>query len=159
MSSICMYVLRNVEEQGCLRCNLGKLAKSKNCGICCDQMNTLLATKSVILNPSDFAFEVCDSFESNVAELLLSQEGVAINGEYPILPLYQRLQILQEVASTCIPYVDTLEVYLSDNNPYLPDYSDYRVACTDIADILYKEYRNQDPTDVCIPCVHLIVKE
>lgn len=158
MSSNCMYVLRNAKEQEYLRYKLVYLAKTKKCGICCEPMNDLLATQSVKLNSCDFAFEVCDSFDNNVAELLLSYEGDIINGEQAGLPLFQRLQILQEVALTCVPHAEMLEIYLGDNNPYLPDYSDYRLACTDIADTLYEEYQRDSSTPF-IPCVHLIIEE
>ena len=158
MSANCMYVLRNAKEQEYLKCKLLYLAKSKKFGICCEPMNDLIATQSVKFNPCDFAFEVCDSFDNNVAELLLSYEGDIINGVKAHLPLAQRLRILQEVALTCVPYAEMLEIYLGDNNPYLPDYSNYRLACIDIADTLYKEYQ-MDRFSPFIPCVHLIIEE
>lgn len=157
MSSNCMYVLRNVKKQEYLRGKLVDLARSKKCGICFEPMNGLLAAQSVKLNLCDFAFEVCDSFDDNVAELLLGYEGDIINGEQAILPLFQRLQILQEVALTCAPHTEILEIYLGDNDPYLPDYSNYRLACTDITDILYKEYQ-MERFYPFIPCVHLIIE-
>lgn len=157
MSSNCMYILRNVQEQASLRSKLISLAKIQKCGICCDPENGLLAMKTVRLNPHDVAFEVCDSFGSNVAELLLSYEGDIINGEQALLPLFQRLQILQDIAVTCVPHTEILEIYLGDNNPYLPDYSNYRIACTDVADTLYREYQTDIYTRFT-PCVHLIIE-
>ena len=47
--------------------------------------------------------------------------------------------------------------YLGEDTPYLPDYSKYRVVCTDIADVLYEEYQ-KDPYTVFITCVHLIIE-
>ena len=158
MSSSCMFVLRNAKEQDYLRRKLIHLATLNKCGICCEPTNDLLSMRSVKMYPYDFAFEVCDSFDNHVAELLLSYEGTIINGEQASLPLFQRLQILEAFALICIPYTEELEIYLGDNNPYLPDYSTYKLMCTEIAKVLYKEYQ-KDSTTPFIPCVHLVVEK
>ena len=157
MSSMCMYVLRNTKEQEDLKRKLVFLAKSKECGIWFEPVNNLLLLQMVKLNPCDFAFEVCDNFGSNVAELLLSYEGILVDGELAPLPLFQRLQILQDVAATCVPHTDKLEIFLSDDDPYLPDYSDYKLVCEEIADTLYEEYQKEENSPF-LPCVHLTIE-
>lgn len=158
MSANCIFVVRNAKQIDRLRCVLVNLAKAKACGIGFEPMNGLLATQSIGLNLSDFVFEVCDDFVSNVAELLLSYEGYIVNGRKSPLSLLQRMEILQDIALTCQPYGEKLEIYLGDNNPYLPDYTVCRLAYTDVANALFKEYQKDSVTPF-IPCIHLIVEK
>lgn len=158
MSYGCMYILRGAKDLEELRSKLICTAKARGCGLCFKPVNNLLLQQSVDLNISDFAFEVCDSFSSNDASLLLSYEGYSINGVQASFPLLERLKILQDVALACVPHAEAIEIYLGEDTPYLPDYSDYRLACTDIADVLYKEYQ-MDSYMAFMPCVHLIVEK
>lgn len=156
MSYGCMFVLRGVNNLHILHSELVSTAIVCECGLCFDPMNNLLLEESVTLSVHDYAYEVCDGFGSNDASLLLSYEGHSINGVQTRTPLLQRLRILQDLATICVPYAETIEIYLGEDTPYLPDYSDYRVACTDIADVLYREYQI-DSHIPFIPCVHLII--
>lgn len=158
MSCGCMYILRNAKDLEKLCSKLICIAKEKEYGLCFNPINNLLIENSVNLNSSDFAFEVCDSFNSDTASLLLCYEEYSINGMYAKLPLLDRLQILQNIASTCIPHTETLEIYIGEDTPYLPDYSCYRLAYTDIKDTLYKEYQLNWSSSL-IPCVHLIINK
>lgn len=158
MSCGCMYILRGAKDLEELHSKLICAATASGYGLCFKPVNNLLLEDSVDLNMNDFAFEVCDSFSGNDASLLLSYDGYSINGVQASLPLVERLEILQDVALACVPHAETIEIYLGEDTPFLPDYSDYRLACTDIADVLYKEYQ-MDSNIAFMPCVHLIVEK
>ena len=157
MSCGCMYILRDVRDVKRLRDKLIYNAKEQGYGLCFEPVNNLLLEHMVDLGMSDFAFEVCDSFKSNDASLLLSYEGWTVNGVRANLPLLERLRIIEDVAVSCVPYTETIEIYLGEDTPRLQDYLDYRIATTDIADTLLKEYQS-DSYKPFIPCVHLVVK-
>lgn len=159
MSYGCMFILRGTRDIEALRTKLICTAQTKGYGLWFEPVNNLLLEHCVDLNLGDYVFEVCDSFSSSDASFLLSHEGDIINGMQATLPLLQRLHILQNVALTCVLHAEVIEIYLGEDSPYLPDYSDYRIACTDIADVLYKRYQNQDPIDCYVPCVHLIIEK
>jgi hypothetical protein len=152
-----MYILRNVRKYEALTDELIQFAKNKGFGLCFDPMNGLLSAQSVKLHPCDFAFEVTDSFDYNIAELLLSYEGYFINGVQASIPFSQRMQILQDVTSLCVSYSDMLEIYLGDNNPYLPDYITFRLRSTEVAEVLSAQYQKDD-TNPFVPCIHLIIE-
>lgn len=158
MSYGCMYILRGAKNLEELCSKLIRTAKVRGYGLCFDPVNNLLLENSIKLNIGDFVFEVCDSFSTNDSSLLLGYEGYSINGVPPSLPLLKRLIILQDIALACVPHVEVIEIYLGEDTPYLPDYSEYRLACADIADVLYKEYQ-RDSYMAYIPCVHLIVEK
>ena len=157
MSYGCMYILRRVNDLHILHDKLMSAAKSEEFGLCFTPVNNLLLEGSVELDVCDFAFEVCDSFSSSDASLILSHEGQRINGVQAKVPLLQRLKILQDVALVCAPHAEKIEIYLGEDTPYIPDYSNYTIACADIADALYKEYLMDDCTPY-VPCVRLIIE-
>lgn len=157
MSYGCMFILRGISELHILKRKLESTAIMYECGICFNPVNNLLLEKSVTLGITDYACEVCDGFGSSDASILLSYDGVSVNGVQASKPLFQRLKIIQELATVCVPHADTIEIYFGEDTPYLPDYSDYRIACTDIADTLYKKYQ-MDHEAPFIPCVHLIIE-
>ena len=157
MSSSCLYVLRNAKEIVQLRSKLVTLTEREKLGVGFNPNNSLLAANSIKLNAMDSVFEVYD-LESNVAQLLLSYEGYTVNGKQAELPLYQRMQILQEIALLCFPHASMLEVFLGDNNPYLPDYTVHKVDCMNVASVLLEEYQMDDTTPF-IPCVHLVIEK
>ena len=154
----CMFILREARDTEKLRTKLICNAQTNGYGIWFTPTNNLLLEHSVDLNLSDYVFEVCNSFSSDDALLLFSHEGELINGRRAELPLRQRLQIVQDVALSCAPYAQAMEIYFGEDESYLPVYSNYTIACTDIADTLYKEYQNQDPMDVFVPCVHIMIE-
>lgn len=158
MSEVCMYVLRGVADLDVLRSKLTDAAKAKEYGLCFDPINNLLLEHKIDLNEHDFVFEACDSFANSAASLLLCHDGIVINGVQASRSLRQRLEILQEIAIACISHAKTIEIYLGEDSPYLPDYSNYRLTCVEIADTLYKEYQ-LDETLTYIPCVHLVIEE
>lgn len=153
-----MYILRRANDLHSLNGKLISVANAEGFGLCFTPVNNLLLEGSVGLDVCDFVFEVCDSFSSSDASLILSHEGHSINGAQAKVPLLQRLKILQDVALVCAPHAEKIEIYLGEDTPYIPDYSDYRIVCADIADTLYKEYQMDDCTPY-VPCVHLIIEK
>lgn len=152
-----MYVLHNVKERDYLQDKLTYQVKSRKCGICFEPTNDLLSTQAVKVYPDDLIFELCDGLDNNVAELLLSYENQIINGKQAALSLPQRLQILEDIALMCVPHTERLEIFLGDNNPYLPDYFTCKLTCAEISETLYNEYQ-KDSTTPFIPCVHLVIE-
>lgn len=157
MSYGCMFILRRIKDLHALHSELISTVTTRECGLCFEPMNNLLLEHSIDLGAHDVVFEVCDSFSSNDASLLLSHEGYSVNGVQAKLPLLQRLKILQDVALTCAPHAESIDIYLGEDTPCLSDYSDYRIVCADIAYVLYKAYQ-KDSCGAFIPCVHLIVE-
>lgn len=157
MSYGCLYILRGVSDIEELHRKLLYTAKRRGCGLCFDPRNNLLLENSVEIKMNDFAFEVCDSFCNSDASLLLSYEGYTINGKKASLPLLERLKTLQDFVLNAVPHAEAIEIYLGEDTPYLPDYSDHKIACTEVTDTLYKEYQRDSSTPF-IPCVHLMIE-
>lgn len=153
-----MYILRGARNALELETILMRIAQPLGCGFYFSPTNNLLLNHTVSVDSDDFIFEICDSFESSDASLILSYGNYPINGKKPSLPLFERLNILQVVASECMPYAQKLEIYLGEDTPFFPDYSDHTVVCSEIANTLYLEYELENSViSGYVPCVHLNV--
>lgn len=157
MSADCLFVLRNVNATCELREKLEILISSCGCGVLYEPVDALIICKQVIISNTDFIFEPTDYPDSISSDLLLSHENIYINGETAALPLYTRLKTIQRFAELCIGHASPIEIYISEDNPYLPDYSLYNLTCYEIADVLYKEYQACKQPYPYIPNVHLLI--
>lgn len=157
MSYGCLVILRKCYSPNKLHTNLVHIAQSKKCGIWFHSTCNLLQENSVKLAPEDYVFELCDSFDNDSASLLLSYDGYSVNGKQADFPLYHRLTIIQDIVTACMPYARSIEIYLGEDSPYLPDYADYVLENDDIAELLYKEYMSNGNSPF-IPCVHISIR-
>lgn len=159
MSYGCMYILRGAVSVKELKQNLISMAHSAKCGVCFNPVNNLLIESSIHINKNDLVFEVCDSFASSDASLLLSYDNISHNGRFPKLSLSNRMIILQEYVIACLPYVEKLEMFLGEDSPLASDYIDLCISVNEaprIATKLVEAYRREAPS-AFIPCLHVTV--
>ena len=157
MSCGCMYIIKSAIAIGELKKKLLIAAQTNDYGVCFNPINNLLLENSISIGQQDYIFEICDGFQSSDASLLLSHEGVLINGTQSNRSLLQRMKILQDVALICAPHTGRIEIYLGEDTPHLSDYAKYHVTISSVAETLYLEYA-KDTFSPFIPCVHLVVE-
>ena len=158
----CMFALRGVKDLPILQDKLISFAKARQFGLCFEPVNNLLLEDIVKIDTHDFVFEVCDCFDHSDASWLLCHEWFeeeATGGALGSMPLLQRLQIIQDAASICVSYAKSVEIYLSEDDPYLPGYTKYRLPCSEIANVLYKEYQNDELLKTVVPEVYIMVED
>ena len=158
MSCGCMYILRNAEDVNGLREKLRSTAGTWGYAIDFEPVNNLLLFHSIKLDDHDFIFEVCDDLYTRVGALLLSYDGWMIEDRQALLPLRERLALLQEIARVCLSHTKKVEIFSGDDTPYLPDYVDLVVHCEDVAEAIHQQYQSEE----CwpwVPCVHVTISE
>ena len=157
MSHFCVFILRRVECLEHLKKLLCSCADKHECGVYFNPKNGLLAMNNFKLKQNDFVFIATDKMNSDDASLLLSYDGMTVNGMRPVYPLARRLKAIQEMAKISIDSSSSVDIYLSDDNPFLPDYISYTVSYNQIADILFQEYKKESISPI-LPNVHISVK-
>lgn len=155
MSADCLYILRNVSSVSKLKCALSEVCRAYGNGLLFNPVDALIACKQVEINKTDFAFTPTYSDTDMTTDLLISHDNQTINGNIAVLPLYRRLEIVQILAQVCLPYCTDIDIYLSDDNPYLPDYAAAELKCNEIAEFLYRKYQCSTVPYAYIPDVHL----
>ena len=157
MSHFCVFILRRVECLEYLKELLYSCASKHKCGVCFNPKNGFLAMNNFKIQNKDFIFIATDKMNSDDASLLLSYDGMTVNGMLPVYPLMKRLKAIQEMAKISIYSSHSVDIYLSDDNPFLPDYISYTVSYNQIADILFQEYKKESISPI-LPNVHISVK-
>ena len=51
------------------------------------------------------------------------------------------MEIVERIAKLCGLYAEEIEIYLSEDNPYLPDYTTHNLPHFGIAELLFNEYQ------------------
>ena len=153
MSADCMVVLRKAHEVGGLKNNITVLAEGAGYGICYDPRNALLSFKQVVLEDGDFCFAPTDSSDTTNVDLLISHENHYVNGQCARLSLRERLLFIQELARNCLYFAESVEVYISEDNPFLPEYAVYKVPCDRFVEVVISEYIPYATTSHMIPSV------
>lgn len=159
MSADCLFVLRgatNVEE---LKQKLQHFCCSHGCGLLLDPVDALIACGQVRIEKTDFAFEVTDSCDDISSELLLGHDSDVFYGKQAELPLYDRLMLLQNVTQISLDFCLDIDIYLSYDNPYLPEYLAAQLECSDVANYLYHVYQASKDPYPFIPNVHIHIGE
>lgn len=156
MSHICFYVLSIPKKQSELQQKLLETSQKEGFGIMYDPRSSLFNTIKASSITEQLVFCVTDGTNGNVATQLLGYESQKADNTY--WPLIDRLFILQRIAQLCAAYCDQLSLYISDDNPYLPDYTFYSLECPQIATTILSEYSKKDFDDVFLPCIHISVK-
>ena len=138
--STCLFLIRDIHEVDSLRKDLVSFATYVNFGIDFNPYDPLLNKYQISLQTWDFVFMLCDSFELFSCDLVLYPEGHPTNGwEHP-LSFNERMMSIQQVSEIALKYSDEVELFLSDDNPYLPEFIDINVPYQAVARTLSLEY-------------------
>lgn len=155
--SICLFVIRDIDTIDSLRKDLVSFATTKNFGVDFHPQDILLTHRQIQLQTWDFVFSLCDSFVYSSCDCVLYPEDAPVNNRTHLLSFAERMLTIQQVAGIALKYSDTVELFVSDDNPYLPDFYVCDAVCPQIADILCWQYSKcQVPYD--IPSVHLKIR-
>lgn len=138
--STCLFVIREIYAVDSLRKALVSFAKSKNFGIDFYPFDILLTHHQISLQTWDFVFSLCDSFEYASCDCVLYPEGAPINGRTHHLSFAERMMSIQHISEIALKYSDEVELFLSDDNPYLPEFFDCQTPCQHVAKTLCRQY-------------------
>ena len=170
--STCLFLIRDIREVDSLRKDLAAFAATVSFGIDFHPFDELLLTEhQICLLTWDFVFELCDSFEHRGScDLVLYPDGYPTNGKEHRLSFGERMMAIQQVSEIALNYSNEVELFLSDDNAYLPEFVDINVLCQGVAKTLCFEYDKchepfeipNSPYEGCIPfaipSVHLKIR-
>ena len=157
--STCLFLIRNIYIIDSLRRDLVSFVNVVNFGIDFHPFDEMLLTEHQIsLQTWDFVFELCDSFKyPGSCDLVLYPEGYPTNGREHHLSFEERMMTIQQVAEIALKHCDEVELFLSDDNPYLPSFVNLNTPCQDVAKTLCLQYMQYSechyPFD--IPSIHM----
>lgn len=157
MSADCLFVVRNCWDSDQLQKELSAEVQRLGLGVWLAPNNALLSCGQIRVETDTFLFEPTDAPGSISTELLLYPDYYSVNGTYPALSLNKRAYIIQELAQICLNYADIVEIYMSEDNPYLPDFVSYDISQHQIRDTLILEYAKDDRRLDPIPCIYMRV--
>ena len=144
--SICMFLIRDIDEVDSLRKDLVSFAKSKDFGVDFHPFDILLTHYQIPLQTWDFVLSLCDSFEYTSCDCVLYPEGSPVNGRTHLLSFAERMMTIQQTAEIALKYSNAVELFLSDDNPYLPEFIEFDTSCQQVAKILCLQYcKCQEP--------------
>lgn len=158
MSADCMFVLRKVHEVERLKKNITALAEATGYGIWYNPRNALMCFNQVVLEDGDFCFAPTDSPDTTNVDLLISHENDYINGKSATRSLRERLLFIKELAKRSLCFAEGVEVYISEDNPFLPEYTVYEVPCDRFDEVVICEYTPYATTSHAIPSIVIHVK-
>ena len=153
-----IFIARNVNSVMALKEKLNSVASARCYSICFSPDCSLLLEGSVEYGDTDLTFEPFDAVESGGFSMLMVHDDVSINGRHPDSPLIERLSFIQELAQQCVCFSEKVELYLSDNNGFLPDFIHFDISVYDVAQVIYGEYKKNRIMKT-IPNVHVVVSE
>ena len=158
MSADCLVVLRKTTDMNRLQSIVSNLVEKTEFGIWYSPSNALLYFKQVILGESDFCFSPTDSPSTTNVDLLISHENYYIDGQCARLPLKDRLMFVQVLVESCLHFAESVEVYISEDNPYLPEYTVYSIPCSSFTEVVINEYQRYASTNEMIPSIAIFCK-
>ena len=153
MSADCLFVLQKCTNPVELKHALSDYGKKENIGFWFDPHDGLLEYKQIALDNKTFLFEPTNGPDTIDSGLLLVPDYYSINEEMPNRPFQQRAKILQELGKIAIRFASSLEIYISEDNHYLPDYTIYNVTKDEIMDVLLFESAKDERRIEPIPCI------
>ena len=153
--STCLFLIRDIDTVDGLRKDLVNLAKSVNWGVDFHPFDILLTHYQIHLQTWDFVFSLCDSFElAGSCDLVLYPEGSPFNGREHPLAFKERMMAIQHTAEIALKYSDKVELFLSDDNPWLPEFTVCELPCHHVAETLCQHYSGCElPYE--IPFIHM----
>ncbi len=155
MSYKCLFAIQNTANPDALKKEVTICAKNNHCGVFWEPKIALLHYNCVYFDGYALVFAVSDSFQYDDASMLLSYDGDFINDQTPKLPLKERMTIIQDLSQACFRFTEKVEIFISEDNPYLPDYEKCEVAKDMIASVLFSYY-SKNFAMLELPCVELI---
>ena len=156
--STCLFLIRDIYAVDSLRKELVSFVKSKDFGVDFHPFEILLAHHQISLDTMDFVFSLCDSFEYVSCDCVLYPEGSPVNGRTHPLTFAERMMTIQQVAEIVLRYSCEVELFLSDDNPYLPDFTVFDIPCQQVADTLCLQYQHCRYQAYNIPSVHMKIR-
>lgn len=153
MSADCLFVLRKCTNPDKLKIALLDYAKTEKIGLWFDPQNGLLECKQILMEDATFLFEPTSGVHTIDSGLLLVPDAYSINGELPSRPFPQRAQIIQDLGKIGMQFAASVEIYISDDNPFLPDYRIYVVTPDEIKKVLLYEEGKVERQREPIPCI------
>lgn len=157
MSADCLFVLRSCVDRDELKQTLSAYAQKMGIGLWFDPQDALLVFNQIALDDETFLFEPTNGPHTLDSGLLLVPDYYAINEEKPNRPFAQRAEILQELGQIGLRFASSLEIYISEDDPYLPDYTMYVVEQDKIMDVLLQEAEKSERHLEPIPCICIYV--
>ena len=159
MSADCLFVLRGATCVEILKQRLWLFCHSHGCGLLLDPVDALIVCGQVRVEKTDFAFEITNSCNDMSSDLLLGHEGQIFNGKQATLSLHDRLMLLQKVSQVCLQFCKGVDIYISYDNPYLPEYIAVQLESCNVAEFLYHVYQESKDPYPYIPDVHIHIGE
>lgn len=157
--STCLFLIRDIDAVDPLRKDLVFFAKSNNFGVDFHPFDILLTHHQIPLKTLDFVFSLCDSFEHlGSCDCVLYPEGAPVNGRTHPLSFAERMMTIQQVAEIALQYSCEVELFLSDDNPYLPDFAVFDIPCQQVANTLCLQYQHCRYQAYNIPSVHMKIR-
>lgn len=144
-----------------LRANLVSFAGTAGYGVNFHPFDILLIHHQIPLQAWDFVFLLCDSFEYlESCDLVLYPKGYPTNGREHHLSFEERMMVIQQIAEIALNYSNEVELFLSDDNPHLPDFVDLNIPCKAVASTLCQQYRQHTEINYPfeIPSVHMKIR-
>ena len=87
-----------------------------------------------------FCFFLMRFFYIYLMRLCSLSRGAPVNGRTHPLPFAERMMTIQQVARIALKYSDEVELFLSDDNPYLPEFYCCDTPCQHVANALCLQY-------------------
>ena len=153
MSADCLFIIRNIHRTDELKKLLVSFAKDRGIGVSFHPIDNLLIFNQIHIAVWDFVFSPADSFtcSNSVAELLNCYMDPSQSKTVEKI-IAERTEVFQAITDICMHYTAELEIYISEDNPFLPDYSIYVVEANQVANTLFELFRQSIGVlpDICL---------
>lgn len=137
MSADCTYVIRNICLTDNLKKDLVEYVRRHGRGITFNPVNNLVICHQLNLGIWDIAFSPSDSldFLNSVVDLL--DCGIDFDGKSFIKKdIKDKVSFFCGFTGICLDYTEEVELYISEDNSYLPDYSVFDVEIDNLSGML-----------------------
>lgn len=156
MSEMCLFVLRDARRSEETKKKLLDFAVAGGYGVWFDPINSLTMENKIDDVENCILFEATDAPDRFISSDLVGPDLYSMDGQIIGPPLLSRLHFLQELAGCSLQFSEKVDIFLSFDDAYLPDYATYDIPCDAVAETLYAEYEKVDFSPL-LPCVHLII--
>lgn len=151
----CLFLIRDFDTVDSLQKELVTFVKSKDFGVNFHPVDVLLTERQISLSAVDFVYSLCDSFEYiDSYDCVLYPEGAPYNGREHRLSFTERMMTIQQAAEIALKYTDEVELFVSDDGAYLPEFAVFELPCQHVAETLSLQYCGCE-LPYAIPSVHM----
>ena len=155
MSALCMILLRNTRFKNYNI--LLDFVQAQGYGVDTKPQNSLLAENPNLRRKQDLVLELTDSPNSDCCELLIGYDNCSYNGLIPQQPMVTRMKFIQDVLGECLKLCKNVELFISDDNGCVKDYTEHHTQVSDVANKLLCEYSSVEKWSFYLPNIHLFV--